>query len=247
MTRPLTLQDFPLAAGIQAIRDSLTFTDFNAFYRHLQDNLPQNSPETRRRYAALIVRWFFPQRKLDSLPPRTWQAYGDHELLLDLIRASVLEVEPVIARFVVEVVQPLSAGDYLDSLAVRDYVTTVYGAYKENSHKRLLRTAHDLGFIDRVGGRWSVAAIEPPADALLVLLHARLAPTPRIVRLSELLAEPFWRYLGFRRPDEVRAVLHSADTEGLVARYTAVDQLEQVTTRYTLEEYLDRALRLRSR
>ncbi len=79
----------------------------------------------------------------------------------------------------------------------------------------------------------------------MILLHARLAPTPRIVRVSDLLAEPFWRYLGLRQPDEVRTILHDADAAGLLARYSTVDQLEQVTTRYTLEEYLGRALRLR--
>jgi len=245
MSRPLTLQEFPLASGIQAIQDSLLFTDFSTFYRNLHERLPQNSPETRSRYAQRIVRWFFPERKLDSLLPRVWQAYGDHDLLLQLIRAAVLETEPVIARFIVEVVQPLPQGDFLDLLTVRDYITTVYGAFKDNSYRRLLSTTRDLGYIERVGRQWAVAAIRPPSDAFLLLFHARLAPTPRIVRLSELLADSFWRHLGFRQPDEVRAVLHSADTEGLVARYTVVDQLEQVTTRYTLDEYLDRALRLR--
>jgi hypothetical protein len=42
----------------------------------------------------------------------------------------------------------------------------------------------------------------------------------------------------------VRAVLHDAQTAGLIARYSVVDQLEQITTRYTLEDYLRGALRL---
>jgi len=230
---------------MQAIKDSLSFTDFNAFYRHLQDDLPQNSPETRHRYASLIVRWYFPQQRLESLLTRTWQAYSDDYLLVELIRIAVLEIEPVVARFVTELVQPLLPGDNINSLAIRDYVTTVYGAYKRNSHKRLLTTANALGFIERRASGWVVAAVRPPADALLILLHARLAPTPRIVRLSDLLVEPFWRYLGLHQPDEVRAILHDAHAAGLIARYSTVDQLEQVTTRYTLEDYLTRALRLR--
>lgn len=245
MTKPSTLQDFPLAAGVQAIKDSLTFTDFDAFYRHLLENLPQNSPETRHRYASLIVRWFFPRRELDSFLARTWQAYRDDYLLTELIRVAVLEIEPVVARFVTELVQPLAPGENIDSLAIRDYVTTVYGAYKQNSHKRLLTTTSALGFIEHRAGGWAVAAVQPPADALLILIHARLASTPRIVRVSDLLAEPFWRYLGLRQPDEVRAILHDAHAAGLLARYSTVDQLEQVTTRCTKEEYLSRALRLR--
>jgi hypothetical protein len=245
MTQPSTLQDFPLAAGMQAIKDSLSFTDFIAFYRHLQDDLPQNSPETRHRYASLIVRWFFPDHELESLLARAWQAYGDDYLLVELIRIAVLEIEPVVARFVTELVQPLLPGDNIDSVAIRDYVTTVYGAHKQNSHKRLLTTANALGFIEHRASGWVVAAVRPPADGLLILLHARLAPTPRIVRLSDLLGDPFWRYLGLRQSDQVRRILHDADAAGLLARYSTVDQLEQVTTRYTLEYYLSRALRLR--
>ena len=244
MTQPSTLQDFPLAAGMQAIKDSLTFTDFDTFYQDLLENLPQNSPETRHRYASLIVRWYFPQRKLESLLARAWQAYGDDQLLTELIRVAVLEIEPVIAQFVTQVVQPLSPGESVDSLVMRDFITVLYGAYKANSHKRLIKTAHDLGFIERRGNGWTVAAVQSPADALLILVHARLAPTPRIVRVSDLLTEPFWRYLGLRQPDEVRAILHDAHAAGLLSRYSTVDQLEQVTTRYTTEEYLGRALRL---
>ncbi|OIO98949.1 MAG: hypothetical protein AUK03_00375 [Anaerolineae bacterium CG2_30_64_16] len=246
MTQSKTLQDFPLAAGIQAIKDSMSFADFEAFYRHLQDDLPQNSPETRRRYASLLVRWFFPNRRLDSLLALIWQAYGDDQLLLDLIRATVLEIEPVVARFVSEVIQPLSPGEGFDTVVARDFVTAVYGAYKKNSYDRLLVTTRNLGFIERRDNGWAVAAVPTPTDALLILLHARLAPTPRIVRLSDLLAEPFWRYLGLRQPDEVRAILHDAHAAGLLARYSTVDQLEQVTTRFTLNEYFGRALRLRS-
>jgi hypothetical protein len=242
--RPSTLQDFPYAAGLQAIKESLDFTDFNAFYRHLVESLPQNSPQTRRRYASLVVRWFFPDRQLDSLLPRVWRAYRDDRLLHELTRVTTLEMEPVIARFVADVILPLYPGQTFQTTMARDYVVATYGVYKKNSFKRLLNTISHLGFLGRYDGQWVVTAIPRPADALLILLHARLAPTPRIVRLADLLAAPFWRYLGFRQADEVRAVLHDAQTAGLIARYSVVDQLEQITTRYTLEDYLRGALRL---
>ena len=34
MTQPSTLQSFPLEAGIQATKDSVHITDFEAFYHH---------------------------------------------------------------------------------------------------------------------------------------------------------------------------------------------------------------------
>lgn len=247
MTQPSTLQSFPLEAGIQAIKDSVSFTDFEAFYNHLLENLPQNSPETRKRYASLVVRWLFPDRKLGGILPRAWQIYRDDQLLLELARVTVLEVEPVIARFVTEVIQSMPVGENFDPAQARDFITGLYGAFKKDSYDRLLVSARQLGFLERLNNKsWGIAAMPRPADGLLILLHARLAPTPSIVRVSDLLAASFWRYLGFGQPDEVRAILHAAYAAGLLARYSTVDQLEQVTTRYTLEEYLSRALRLRS-
>ena len=242
--QPSTLQDFPYEAALQAIKDSLKFTDFPSFHQHLLDTLPQNSPVTRQRYASLIVRWFFPDHQLGGLLPRVWQAYGDERILGDMTRVTILEFEPVIARFITDVVLLLAPGAVLPANTARDYVVSTYGGYKENSHKRLLLTARYLGFVDKANRDWIVAADEQPATAFLLWLHAKMAPTPRIVRLSDLLATDFWRYLGFREANDVRSVLRDAEGAGLIARYSVVDQLEQLTTRHTLDAFLSSAYRL---
>ncbi len=244
---PSTLQDFPYAAVIQAVKDSLAFTDYDEFYQHLLHSLPQNSLETRRRYASLVTRWFFPAHQLNSLLPRVWQAYHDDELMKQVARVLVLENEPVIARFVTDIVFPIAPGEPLPASVGRDYIIAAYGAFKENSHKRLLTTAFRLDFLARNGRTWLVAAIPPPVDGLLILLHDRLAPTPRIVRVADLLATPWWRYLGLRTADDLRAALRTAHAAGLIARYSVVDDLEQITTRYALTDYLGQALRLPGR
>jgi len=239
-----TLQDFPYAEGRQAVKDSLRFADFAPFYADMVDHLPQNSPATRKRYASLVVRWFFPERQLGGLLPTIWQTYGDDQLLHEVARVTTLETEPVIARFVTDVILPIPPGTSFSRELTRNYVTATYGAFKANSYQRLLTSVAILGFLRRNGSAWSVAAVPPPANALLILLHARLAPTPRIIRLADLLAAPFWRYLGLRSEDDVRHILRDAAAAGLLARYTIVDQLEQITTRYAYTDYLSQRLRL---
>lgn len=242
--KPSTLQDFPYAAGIQAIKDSLDFRDFEAFYQHVLHSLPQNSPETRRRYASLVIRWFFPERKLGGLLPRVWAAYHDEALLLELVRVTTLETEPVIAGFITDIVYATPPGHVFDLTLVRDYIVSTYGSYKENSFKRLRLTALHLGFLTRHDNDLFVPWMPTPANGLLILLHARLAPTPRIVRIADLLAAPWWRYLGYRSAAEVRATLRDAERAGLIARYSVVDELEQITTRHSFDDYLGNALRL---
>lgn len=241
---PSTLQSFPYAAGVQAIKECQEFGTFDEFYQHLVENLPQNSPQTRKRFASLIVRWFFPDRALDGLLPRTWATYHDEQLLADLMRVTTLEVEPVLGRFVVDVVLPFEPGVQFPAELARDYIIGTYHEYKKDSYDRLLVAMRSLGYLSRLRGEWIVNAIPTPADALLILLHTRLAPTPRIVRISDLLEQSLIKFLGFRDPEDVRQVLRAASTAGLLARYSVVDQLEQVTTRLSADEYFAARTRL---
>jgi hypothetical protein len=191
-----------------------------------------------------VVRWFFPERRLDGLLPRVWSAYGDETLLAELTRVTTLEAEPVIARFVTDIIAPLQPGTIFPVEMARDYVTATYGVFKENSYKRLLLSTRTLGFLARRGAEWTVNGIARPGNALLILIHERLASAPRIVRVADILQQPFWRYLGLRDAEELRAVLRDASAEGLIARYSVVDQLEQITTLYSVDAYLQQALRL---
>ena len=239
-----TLQDFPLKASIQAVKASADFDSYDQFYRYMLEGLPQNSPQTRQRYAELIGMRYFPGLSLDNLLRYVWSAYRDEPILVDLMRVYALEAEPVIARFVTEKVWPLDVGQNFDSDLARAFIQETYGAFKENSYSRLLLTVRHLGFLGRYNGELVVEQIPLPADALLILLHDRLAPTPRIVRLDEILESDWWRFLGFRQRDDLRQVLRRAEAAGLIARYAAVDELEQVTTRFTRDEYISQAKRL---
>jgi len=239
-----TLQDFPWEESIQAVKDSLRFDSYPVFMEHVFDTLPQNSPQTRRRYTNLIGRWFFPDRQLPSLPSQVWAAYTDEKILRDVMRVYVLSQEPVVATFIERFILPTPPGTELPAHVFRTFIEEIYGELKENSRKRLTRTLRELGFIARVGQTWFSHAIPRPATAFLILLHARFAPTPRIVSLAQILADPLWWQIGYHAPDEVRETLHGAAAAGLIARFVTVDQLEQITTRYTSDEWLARRLRL---
>jgi len=239
-----TLQDFPWEESVQAVKDSLRFDSYPAFAEHVFNTLPQNSPQTRRRYTRLIGRWFFPGRQLPSLPARVWAAYEDEKILRDVMRAYVLSQEPVVARFIERFVLPAPSGTELPASLFRTYIEETYGEFKRQSRERLIRTLRELGFIARIGQTWFTQTIPRPATAFLILLHERFAPTPRIVSLAQILSHPLWWHVGYHTPAEVRETLHDAAAAGLIARFVAVDQLEQITTRYTLDEWLARRLRL---
>jgi hypothetical protein len=89
-----------------------------------------------------------------------------------------------------------------------------------------------------------VAQQNPNETAALLILHHRYAPTPRVIDLKAMLAEPTWKYLGFSDEDAVRGFMRKLERRRLIARYATVDRLEQVTTRYALESLLERKVRV---
>jgi hypothetical protein len=242
-----TLQDFFWMASIKAVKASENFQNYSEFYHYTFNNLPQNSPETRSRYNGLIQRRYFADRSLLGLVPAVWRSFHDEHLLAAVMRVTALEGEPAIAQFVLIHILPQAPGTKLDPDLAKTFVKEIFGEFKEKSYQRLLRTCRELGFLGRYNGDHLIEQMNPPADALLILLHDRLALTPRIVRLSELLQTNWWRLLGLREPDDVRRILHQAEIAGLLSRFTKVDELEQITTRYSRDEYFERAMRLPSK
>jgi hypothetical protein len=103
-----------------------------------------------------------------------------------------------------------------------------------------------LGFLGRTRGQPDqLLPVNPTPTATFLLIHHLFAPNgPRTVELRNLFAHPFWKYLGHKAEDAVRAVLRAADVAGLVGKYVVADQLEQVTTCFSLDELLARRARL---
>ena len=88
-------------------------------------------------------------------------------------------------------------------------------------------------------------SVSPSKTSVLLLIHYLFAPAgPRTIELRNLLANPFWKYVGLKAENDVRAVLREADVAGAVGKYVVADQLEQVTTCWTLDEFLARKVRL---
>ena len=257
MPTPSAIQSVAWETGLQAVKDSANFDSFEAFAQHLRDGIRQNSEGTRQRYASLIIKRLFPDRRLDGVITRAWKAYADEAILADLVRVTTLEAEPVIARFVIEHILSLPPGTVIEAATFRDFVSATYGVFKRDSYARLQSALKHMGFIARSGETAVTQVLPRPSNAFLILLHARLAPTPRIVRVTDILtpsqaaengavnpAIPFWRLLGMGEEAEVRAILREAEGAGLIAKYAVVDQLEQITTRYALDDYLAGAYRL---
>ena len=246
-SRPrFTVQDCTYLQGLTAIQMASQFESWNDLRPELEEVIPFNSAQTRRRYVSQLFRWALDGGNLSAISVRAWQLYEDDELANQLLRACYLDAYPVLGRFVSDSLASIPSDTELNANAIEHYLAEEeVGALKQSVGK-LKSTMRDLGFIRKVGGEYVVTGTSLPLTAFLILLHYHLAPEPATIPVDAIIEHPFWRYLGGRQEGEVRSALSLAAARDSISRYALVDGLEQITTRFSLEELLQMRVRLDS-
>jgi hypothetical protein len=231
---------------VLAVKESVDCRDLEQRQARLISCFHQNSQETRLRSARFVLHWFFPDG-FDGIARRTWMAYQDDRILSDILRYLYLEHEPVMGACVAECLFPLESGMRVPATVFDRFLSGYYGGEAtKKTTQRLKSNLKFLGLLERCPGEDDrLVSPGPNKTSLLILTHHIFAPAaPRTIELHNLLANPFWKYLGFKSEDEVRRILREADAAGLVGKYVVADQLEQVTTCLTIGELLAKKARL---
>lgn len=176
-----------------------------------------------------------------------WVAYQDDAILIDLLRWSFLEQEEIMGAAVANALFPLQNGITIPATYFDKFLTDLFGeAPPEKTRQKLKINLKKLGFLERAKGKPDrLSPVVPQKTSLLLLLHHLFAAKAvRTVELRHLFTNPFWKFLGYKSEDSVRNALREADAAGVIGKYIVADQLEQVTTCYTLAELLERKVRL---
>ena len=239
MMKPLLWKD-----SIYAVKLSAEFSDFKAFRSELERALPQNSSAIRVRYTQMIIRWFFPTHSIDNLLTKVWTFYKDESLLREIMRYQYLTIEPVVCEFVIQHVLTRPPGTMLKIDYLKDFLMKKYGVVKKHPLTALSSAIRYIGLASHGKNGIVISEISMPKTSLLILTHHIFAPTPRTVTMKEILSNCFWQCLGIRDSENVKKILHEADANGIITKYIVADQLEQITTRYSSDEFVQRKIRL---
>jgi hypothetical protein len=238
INKPSTIQGIAWVPGLKAIKESINFPSYEVLRENLLQNAPQNSIETRKKYTSLITMRLFPEHDIDGINPQVWRFYNDEKILEDLARVTTMEAEPVISKFYLDQIWVLTPGSEVDVSIVKDFIGSVYGSFKKDSYQRILQSMKHMGYVMQEKNKLIVLPIPRPDNAFLILLHARQALTPRIVRFSDIIGSTYWKFLGIREEITIRDILREGEINGLIAKYAVIDQLDQITTRFSFSEYL---------
>ena len=230
--------------SIQAVKLSVEFSDFKAFRSELERVLPWNSSYVRVRRVRSIIKWFFPAHSIDNLLTKVWTFYKDELILGEIMRYQYLTTEPVVCEFVIKHVLTRSPGSVLKIDYLKDFLLKKYGVVKNDPLRALSSAIRHIGLASRGKNGIIITEIGLPKTSLLILVHYIFAPTPRTVTMKEILSNCFWLCLGIRDSEAVKKILHEADANSIITKYIVADQLEQITTKYSFDEFVQRKIRL---
>jgi len=160
------------------------------------------------------------------------------------MRYQYLTVEQVVREFVIEHVLTRPPGVVLKIDYLKDFLLKKYGVVKNDPLNALSSAIRHIGFASRGNNGIIISETNLPKTSLLILIHHIFAPNPRTVTLKEILSNCFWLCLGIRDSETVKKILHEADANGTITKYVIADQLEQITTKYSFDEFVQRKIQL---
>ena len=239
------IQHSTFTFGVDALRYASENESSPSLRNDLCERLHYNSKETRKRLGSHIFFWALDKGDFSAIQFRVWRSYKDEELLKDVLRERYLTLYPPLGDFVTRYIDNADVGSEVDKRSIETILESHDVTAMGKGLDRTRTTMRDLGFL-LLNGRRPPIVLQTtlPAAAFLILMHFHFAQTPRTISVGDILANPFWRYLGGRNDNEVRNALNRAAATDMVLRYSNVDGLDQVTTRYSLDDLLERQARI---
>lgn len=206
----------------------------------IENLLHFNSRESRGRYSLAIAARFKRLECYELQDLFDLAKVGiSVETLEKVWRVLFCRIEMLFAKTYLELVWPREPGTSLQRDEVKSYIETVFSKQSNKLYERLMSCFRQTGFLLPQGKQdLIIVGFVNLEDALIISTHLLLAREPRTIKISEIEANPYWKFLGYKKFDHVRVAFRNAEAKGTIMRYAVVDHLEQITTRYTWPELL---------
>jgi len=214
--------------------------DFFINPKSIENLLHFNSQESRARYSRAIATRF---RRIDL---QILQAFHDlvkikisTENTEQLWRILFCKIESIFAQIYLEMIWPREPGQSIERDEIKSYIQTTFPQQSKKLYEVLMLCFRKIGYLlPNSKQNLIIVGFANLEDSLVMATHLLMAREPRTIKISEIEADPYWKYLGYRKFDHVRVALRNAEKKGTIMRYAVVDHLEQITTRFKWSEYL---------
>lgn len=208
--------------------------------QYLRGQLHFNAAQTRQRYANYIVRRMFPEGQADHALRHFAKAFENNQNLCEVAFYRFLKAEPLLVQVIEELLLPNLGAGSLDRDKIKHYLTVRFPSSK--SVKDCVQAIADalgaggIAKVDRVKITFGYRDILLPAFTFV--LHSEF-PDPGmydIVKLekNQTIKAMLWN------PERLLPSLYELRNQSLISKVSEIDQIRQFTTKYSLDEVVER-------
>ena len=207
---------------------------------YLRGRLHFNAEQTRQRYANYIIRRMFPDGHADRGLRTFAQSFRDSQNLRDVAFYRFLKAEPLLIQVVEELLLPSLGNGRVNRDKIKSYLTVRFPSSRsvKDCAQALVDAlgAGGVARVDRVKIIFGYRDILLPAFAFV--LHSEF-PEPGMHDIGKLennraICAMLWN------PDRILPSLYELRNRGLISKVSEIDNLRQFTTKYFLEEIVER-------
>jgi DNA repair protein RadC len=206
----------------------------------LNSNLHFSGEQTRQRYASYILSRMFPDGHGDrALRAFAWRYEGRQELR-DACFYRFCKAEPLMYKVIGELFIPSIGAGRLNREGLRAYLAHQYPEAKsiKDNAQAITEALEDSGVAkaDRTRITFGYREILIPSFAFVV--HNEF-PEPGMYSIEQLENSQALRAM-FWNPDRVLNALYELRNLGLIARVSEIDRVRQFTTKWSLDQLVER-------
>lgn len=208
--------------------------------QYLRRTLPFSAEQTRSRNAEYIIRRMFPLGYADTALRQFARRHANTQALRDACFYRFLKAEPFMVRVAESLLLPNIGRGHLSRGELADFVAVCYPSVKRHRDYGLsitdALTAGGVVKADRLQLTFGYRDI--PLAAFTFVLHSEF-DQPGIYAISKLEASSAIRALLWN-PDQLLPALYELRNLGLIAKVSEIDSVRQFTTRWTLDDVVER-------
>ncbi len=207
---------------------------------YFQKHLHFSSEGTRRRYVSYILRQTFPQGIIDPALPRFAAQFAGQQELRDACFYRFLRAEPLMLRIMQEVIVPAVPHSRIARADVKAYIASHYPeSGNASACAEAVAAALDAANFAKVNrAQLTFFYRDVALPSLAFLIHSEF-PEPGMYDLGQLEQNPYLRAMLWN-PDRLQAALYELRNHGWLAKVSMIDTVRQFTTRYTLEQMVEK-------
>jgi len=207
---------------------------------YLRKNLHYSAEQTRQRYANYIIRRMFPKGTPDKsicLFARHFQGSRD---LQEVCYYRFIKTETLMQKMAEEVLIPSLGIGQVRREKIRAYLADLFPSSRsiKNSAKAVINVL-DAGGIARSDRKKIIFRYRDiPISAFAFVLHSEF-PVPSMYDIAKLDTNPAIKTMLWN-PDKILSSLYELRNKGLISKISEIDNIRQFTTRWTLDQLVER-------